>query len=61
MGDKLKGNNLWYILLTRKSSLQYVDRTDRKVNRIFSLLTCVNNLFRPFEPKMEDHENISWQ
>ena len=30
-----------------------------KVNRIFSLLTCVNNLFRPFEPKMEDHENIS--
>lgn len=59
MGDKLKGNNLWYILLTRKSSLQYVDRTDRKVNRIFSLLTCVNNLFRPFEPKMEDHENIS--
>ena len=59
MGDKLKGNNFWYILLTRKSSLQYVDRTDRKVNRIFSLLTCVNNLFRPFEPKMEDHENIS--
>ena len=59
MGDKLKGNNLWYILLTRKSSLQYVDQTDRKVNRIFSLLTCVNNLFRPFEPKMEDHENIS--
>ena len=59
MGEKLKGNNLWYILLTRKSSLQYVDRTDRKVNRIFSLLTCVNNLFRPFEPKMEDHENIS--
>ena len=58
MGDKLKGNNLWYILLTRKSSLQYVDRTDRKVNRIFSLLTCVNNLFRPFEPKLEDHENI---
>ena len=59
MGDKLKGNNLWHILLTRNSSLQYVDRTDRKVNRIFSLLTCVNNLFRPFEPKMEDHENIS--
>ena len=59
MGDKLKGNNLWYTLLTRNSSVQYVDRTDRKVNRIFSLLTCVNNLFRPFEPKMEDHENIS--
>ena len=59
MGDKLKGNNLWYILLTRNSSVHYVDRTDRKVNRIFSLLTCVNNLFRPFEPKMEDHENIS--
>ena len=59
MGDKLKGNNLWHILLTRNSSLQYVDRIDRKVNRIFSLLTCVNNLFRPFEPKMEDHENIS--
>ena len=59
MGDKLKGNNLWYILLTRNSSVQYVDRADRKVNRISSLLTCVNNLFRPFEPKMEDHENIS--
>ena len=44
-----------YFTYPKQSSLQYVDRTDRKVNRIFNLLTCVNNLNRPFEPKMEDH------